>query len=129
MSEQAARSPTPELPEHTRPESGSADSLIKHEDSIKYWEEIAPDVDGMLGGYPHVSRVDIQGSRAFLVKCGISVTTAEKPGMRLKRAAVGLEKGKDGVVGEEEAGTEGEGKRKEADERKRLNRVVDCGAG
>ncbi|XP_017784333.1 PREDICTED: N-terminal Xaa-Pro-Lys N-methyltransferase 1 [Nicrophorus vespilloides] len=32
----------------------------------EYWAEIPATVDGMLGGYGHVSQTDIQGSRHFL---------------------------------------------------------------
>ncbi|KXJ89536.1 alpha-N-methyltransferase NTM1 [Microdochium bolleyi] len=45
--------------------------------AITYWENVNADVDGMLGGIPsmtgfsHVSKVDLQGSRAFLAKLGI----------------------------------------------------------
>jgi protein N-terminal methyltransferase len=47
------------------------DAQIDHTASIAYWAGISADVDGMLGGYPHVSRVDIQGSRAFMAKLGV----------------------------------------------------------
>lgn len=107
-----------------------ADAQIKHADSIKYWEEIPSDVNGMLGGYPHVSRVDIQGSRAFLVKCGIS---ASKPVIRAKRTLGGASKSVEQKKDEYEKpkddsqddSQEGESKVEE----KRLKRVVDCGAG
>lgn len=103
-----------------------ADAQIKHADSIKYWEEISSDVNGMLGGYPHVSRVDIQGSRAFLVKCGIS---ASKPMVRAKRtlggASKSVEEKKDGKEKPQNDSQEEEPKVEE----KRLKRVVDCGAG
>lgn len=98
----------------------AADAKIKHADSIKYWEEISSDVNGMLGGYPHVSRVDIQGSRAFLVKCGIS---ASKPGVRVKRTLGGVKKDV------EEKSKDDESKEEPKIEEKRLKRVVDCGAG
>lgn len=104
-----------------------ADTQINHGDSIKYWDSIPSDVNGMLGGYPHVSRVDIQGSRAFLVKCGIS---ASKPVMstRPKRTLGGQTK--ENVKLAEKKDEEGE-KKEEASkvEEKRLKRVVDCGAG
>ncbi|KAF7653045.1 hypothetical protein LDENG_00088040 [Lucifuga dentata] len=31
-----------------------------------YWREVAPTVDGMLGGYGSISNIDISGSRTFL---------------------------------------------------------------
>jgi protein N-terminal methyltransferase len=45
-----------------------ADSLINSSDSIAYWNKTPSTVDGMLGGFPQVSRIDITGSRTFLVK-------------------------------------------------------------
>ncbi|XP_044124489.1 N-terminal Xaa-Pro-Lys N-methyltransferase 1 [Bufo gargarizans] len=32
----------------------------------KYWKNIPPTVDGMLGGYGHISSIDINGSKKFL---------------------------------------------------------------
>jgi hypothetical protein len=52
------------------------DSRIDNEEGVRYWETIAPDVNGMLGGFPHVSRADLQSSRNFLAKLGIG--TKEK---------------------------------------------------
>ncbi|XP_069465324.1 N-terminal Xaa-Pro-Lys N-methyltransferase 1 isoform X1 [Ambystoma mexicanum] len=34
----------------------------------EYWKEVPPTVDGMLGGYGHISNTDIAGSRRFLQK-------------------------------------------------------------
>lgn len=53
--------------------SGEAapDSLIDQAGSIKYWKGIDADVNGMLGGFPSVSRVDLQSSKNFLAKLGI----------------------------------------------------------
>lgn len=31
-----------------------------------YWKEVPPTVDGMLGGYGHISTIDISSSRKFL---------------------------------------------------------------
>lgn len=33
-----------------------------------YWKDVAPTVDGMLGGYGSISSIDINGSKAFLQK-------------------------------------------------------------
>lgn len=46
----------------------SPDSQISHSDALQYWNMISPTVDGMLGGYPQVSRIDLRGSSAFLAK-------------------------------------------------------------
>jgi protein N-terminal methyltransferase len=47
------------------------DAQINHADAIVYWEGIEADVNGMLGGFPYISRVDLQGSRNFLAKIGV----------------------------------------------------------
>ncbi len=44
------------------------DSRISHSDALTYWNSISPTVDGMLGGYPQVSRIDLRGSANFLAK-------------------------------------------------------------
>jgi len=31
-----------------------------------YWKGVNPDINGMLGGFGHISDVDIQGSKDFL---------------------------------------------------------------
>ncbi|KAI0999597.1 hypothetical protein K3495_g8601 [Podosphaera aphanis] len=43
-----------------------ADSSINHENARKYWRSIDPDVQGMLGGFAHISKIDLEGSRKFL---------------------------------------------------------------
>lgn len=47
------------------------DSRVDAQLGNAYWSGIDATVDGMLGGYPSVSRVDVQGSRAFLAKMGV----------------------------------------------------------
>lgn len=54
------------------------DSLISADDGRKYWAGIDADVNGMLGGYPAVSRVDLRGSRSFLAKLGLGRTGGVK---------------------------------------------------
>ncbi|KAK6584592.1 hypothetical protein PZA11_002816 [Diplocarpon coronariae] len=48
-----------------------ADAQINHTDALNYWQSIDADVNGMLGGFPHISKVDLQGSKNFLSKLGI----------------------------------------------------------
>ena len=48
--------------------STTADGQIDHEAALDYWKTVAPDVDGMLGGFPQISRIDLQGSANFLGK-------------------------------------------------------------
>ncbi|KAK3297439.1 alpha-N-methyltransferase NTM1 [Chaetomium fimeti] len=66
----------------TAPEN--VDSLINRDDGRKYWESVDATVDAMLGGLPHVSRVEIRGSRNFLAKLGIG----SKPGQRVVASAL-----------------------------------------
>ena len=70
----------------------------------------------MLGGYPDVSRVDLQGSRNFLAKLGVGGGANGAVGTRRRRLRSG-----EGV-----AEGEGEG---EGGEDGRVKRAVDCGAG
>lgn len=44
------------------------DAAINHNDQLHYWESVSSDVNGMLGGYPQTSRIDLQGSSNFLTK-------------------------------------------------------------
>lgn len=52
-------------------EADTPDGLISKEDGLTYWESIDADVNGMLGGFASITKVDIQGSRTFLAKLGI----------------------------------------------------------
>ena len=44
------------------------DAQIDHAASLSYWSSISPDVNGMLGGFPQISRIDLRGSATFLEK-------------------------------------------------------------
>jgi len=48
-----------------------ADAQINHKDARDYWQSIDADVNGMLGGFPYISKVDLQGSKNFLAKLSI----------------------------------------------------------
>lgn len=53
----------------TDPDPSTApDSKISTTASIQYWNSISSDVDGMLGGYPQISRIDLRGSLNFIIK-------------------------------------------------------------
>ena len=39
-----------------------------YEHAAKYWDQIPPTVDGMLGGFGFISQKDIFGSKQFLKK-------------------------------------------------------------
>lgn len=47
---------------------GDLDGQISQADALTYWESIPATVNGMLGGYPHISHIDIRGSLNFLEK-------------------------------------------------------------
>ncbi|XP_005993305.1 N-terminal Xaa-Pro-Lys N-methyltransferase 1 isoform X1 [Latimeria chalumnae] len=42
------------------------DELKFYSKAEEYWKEVPPTVDGMLGGYGHISSIDINGSKKFL---------------------------------------------------------------
>ncbi|EEH07078.1 DUF858 domain-containing protein [Histoplasma capsulatum G186AR] len=44
------------------------DSHIDQAASINYWNSVPATADGMLGGYPQISSIDLRGSSAFLAK-------------------------------------------------------------
>ena len=50
------------------PQPSGADAAIDHTAALEYWKNVSPDNNGVLGGYPQVSRVDLQGSSNFLAK-------------------------------------------------------------
>ncbi|MCJ1247415.1 Alpha N-terminal protein methyltransferase 1 [Trapelia coarctata] len=57
------------------------DSHISHSETLAYWNNTPATVNGMLGGYPHVSRIDLRGSATFLAKLrkGISNVAPNSP--------------------------------------------------
>ncbi len=67
-----------------RADNKTPDALINTQDGLAYWEGIDADVNGMLGGFPQVSRIDLQASRNFLAKFGIGV----KEGLSTVEAAL-----------------------------------------
>ncbi|KAK4507535.1 hypothetical protein PRZ48_001270 [Zasmidium cellare] len=65
----------------------SADSQINHAAAIAYWSSTPATVDGVLGGYPQVSRVDLQGSANFLAKLRRQSKHPSLSNGKLKRVA------------------------------------------
>jgi len=57
----------PFLPSSTTA-AGAPDSHINHAAAIAYWSSTEASVSGVLGGYPQVSRIDLQGSSNFFAK-------------------------------------------------------------
>lgn len=72
---------------HIIPTTGAAapDALIDHHAAIAYWSATAPTVAGVLGGFPQVSRVDLQGSKNFLRQLR-RTSKLHPPGKKLRRA-------------------------------------------
>ena len=62
------------------------DSRINSQDGRKYWQGVGADVNGMLGGFPYVSKADLQGSKNFLAKLGLGNRNGLK---RIERALEG----------------------------------------
>ncbi|KAH7402714.1 alpha-N-methyltransferase NTM1 [Pyrenochaeta sp. MPI-SDFR-AT-0127] len=54
------------------------DASINVSQSLSYWENVSSDNNGMLGGYPQTSRIDLQGSSNFLAKLRRGRTQASK---------------------------------------------------
>ena len=44
------------------------DTKISTADALRYWNSVSTTVDGMLGGYPEISRTDLKGSANFIAK-------------------------------------------------------------
>ncbi|GAB7338299.1 hypothetical protein MBLNU457_4615t1 [Dothideomycetes sp. NU457] len=66
--------------------SAAPDSQISAAAAIAYWSSTSADVDGMLGGFPQVTRADLQGSSNFLSKLRRS-SKHLPPSKPLRRAA------------------------------------------
>ena len=69
--------------------SAAPDANISASDSLSYWNSIATTIDGMLGGYPEVSRTDLKGSATFFAKLrrehGPSPSSSARGGLPLER--------------------------------------------
>ncbi|KOS22930.1 Alpha N-terminal protein methyltransferase 1 [Escovopsis weberi] len=66
------------------------DALIDKDDGRNYWSSIDADDNGMLGGYPQVSREDLLGSRAFLAKLGIGLRNGRRRVKRVLEGGAGI---------------------------------------
>lgn len=55
-------------PLHAPHDPNRPDASINIDHSLEYWNNVSSDVNGMLGGYPQTSRIDLQGSSNFLTK-------------------------------------------------------------
>ncbi|KAI0910417.1 alpha-N-methyltransferase NTM1 [Ustulina deusta] len=71
-------------------ETPTSDSRINPDDSRHYWQGIDANDDGMLGGYGHVSRIDLRGSRSFLAKLGFGRKNGVKAIGRVLEGGAGI---------------------------------------
>ncbi|KAI9833897.1 MAG: hypothetical protein M1819_003406 [Sarea resinae] len=62
-----------------------ADAHIDHSAALSYWNSIPATVNGMLGGFPQISRIDLQGSANFLAKLR-RLSPSSTPQLPLPRA-------------------------------------------
>ncbi|OAA63423.1 DUF858 domain containing protein [Niveomyces insectorum RCEF 264] len=67
-----------DMPQQASNDAARPNDRINTDESRRYWEAVSADDNGMLGGFPFVSRADLRGSRTFLAKLGIG----SKPGLR-----------------------------------------------
>ena len=65
--------------------SSAPDSQINHKAAVEYWTSTEASVTGMLGGYPQVSRIDLQQSANFLAKLRRSSSSTHAPVEKLAR--------------------------------------------
>ncbi|KAJ5120366.1 uncharacterized protein N7515_009754 [Penicillium bovifimosum] len=50
------------------PDQESVDSQINHAAALEYWNSVPATPGSMLGDFPSISRIDLQGSKNFLAK-------------------------------------------------------------
>lgn len=71
-------------------ESGqSVDQVTQTSDAIEYWKGIEANVNGMLGGMPSLSRIDLRGSKTFLARLGIGVKKGRQTVPRVLEGGAG----------------------------------------
>ncbi|KAI1393436.1 alpha-N-methyltransferase NTM1 [Hypoxylon trugodes] len=78
------------MPGSIQQDGTAPDSFISADDGRRYWAGIDADVNGMLGGFPSVSRVDLRGSRSFLAKLGLGRVRGEKSVRRALEGGAGI---------------------------------------
>ncbi len=70
------------------------DAPINITHSLAYWNSVSSDVNGMLGGYPQTSRIDLQGSSNFSQKLrrgrAIALKTPLQPLDRVADCGAGI---------------------------------------
>lgn len=61
--------------------SQSPDAQISQSVALAYWNKIPSTVNGMLGGYPQISQIDLRGSATFLAKLRRQYPSSEEQKM------------------------------------------------
>ncbi|EOA81694.1 uncharacterized protein SETTUDRAFT_143439, partial [Exserohilum turcica Et28A] len=74
---------TSDPPVVPHPDAQHPDASIDVAHSLSYWNSVTPDVNGMLGGFPQTSRIDLQGSSNFLAKLRRGGKAASKDALPL----------------------------------------------
>ncbi|OLN83703.1 Alpha N-terminal protein methyltransferase 1 [Colletotrichum chlorophyti] len=74
------------------------DAKISAVDGRSYWQGIDADVNGMLGGFPYISKVDLQGSRNFLAKLGIGAKSGLRKVSRVLEGGAGIGRITEGLL-------------------------------
>lgn len=71
------------------PDAERPDASIDVSHSLEYWNSVSADVNGMLGGFPQTTRIDLQGSSNFLTKLrrGRANASSKEPLPPLQRVA------------------------------------------
>ncbi|EUC30251.1 hypothetical protein COCCADRAFT_104393 [Bipolaris zeicola 26-R-13] len=71
------------------PDAERPDASIDVAHSLEYWNSVSADVNGMLGGFPQTTRIDLQGSSNFLTKLrrGRASAASKEPLPPLQRVA------------------------------------------
>ncbi|KAI0200693.1 alpha-N-methyltransferase NTM1 [Astrocystis sublimbata] len=87
--------PTDEIQNPTG--AAASDSNIDPNASRQYWAGVDADDNGMLGGFGHVSRSDLRGSRSFLAKLGFGRKDGVKTVQRVLEGGAGKQ-GMEGVT-------------------------------
>lgn len=94
MADDTTNNPSPNNPSppsllSSPPAQTNVDSRINKEDGLKYWQGVDATVNGMLGGLPHVNRVDLRGSRNFLAKLGVGSREGQRVAARALEGGAG----------------------------------------
>ncbi|KAF6821025.1 DUF858 domain-containing protein [Colletotrichum sojae] len=74
------------------------DAKINAADGRSYWQGVDADVNGMLGGFPYISKVDLQGSRNFLAKLGVGTKSGLRTVSRALEGGAGIGRITEGLL-------------------------------